>query len=67
MATAPFLLNFTVAFCIADYDTENPRIVTKCKHHFHLSCILEWMERSDTCPICDQVLIITSAPFSFLL
>ncbi|KAM7472222.1 hypothetical protein LguiA_010405 [Lonicera macranthoides] len=40
--------------CLEDYDEENPRISTKCNHHFHLSCILEWMERSDTCPICNQ-------------
>ncbi|MBA0741347.1 hypothetical protein Gogos_014509, partial [Gossypium gossypioides] len=39
----------------AEYDAENPELLTKCEHHFHLSCILEWMERSDTCPICDQV------------
>lgn len=39
----------------AEYDLENPRIITKCKHHFHLSCIYEWMERSDTCPICEEV------------
>ncbi|KAI5647221.1 hypothetical protein M9H77_33226 [Catharanthus roseus] len=43
--------------CLEDYDIENPRIVTKCNHHFHLSCILEWMERSDTCPICDQEMV----------
>lgn len=40
--------------CLEDYDVENPRITTKCNHQFHLSCILEWMERSDTCPICNQ-------------
>lgn len=39
----------------AEYDTENPKYVIKCEHYFHLSCILEWMERSDACPICDQV------------
>ncbi|XP_074573025.1 putative E3 ubiquitin-protein ligase RHB1A isoform X2 [Curcuma longa] len=44
--------------CLEDYDTENPRIVTKCEHHFHLSCILEWMERSETCAICDQIMMI---------
>ncbi|XP_059651377.1 probable E3 ubiquitin-protein ligase RHB1A isoform X2 [Cornus florida] len=43
--------------CLEDYDSENPRIITKCNHHFHLSCILEWRERSDTCPICDQEMI----------
>ncbi|WOL18239.1 putative E3 ubiquitin-protein ligase RHB1A [Canna indica] len=44
--------------CLEEYDSENPRIVTKCEHHFHLSCILEWMERSDTCAICDQIMMI---------
>ncbi|KAF5744383.1 RING-H2 finger B1A [Tripterygium wilfordii] len=40
--------------CLEEYDEENPKLMTKCEHHFHLSCILEWMERSDSCPICDQ-------------
>nr|XP_043638623.1 probable E3 ubiquitin-protein ligase RHB1A [Erigeron canadensis] len=44
--------------CLEEYDEDNPKIVTKCEHHFHLSCILEWMERSDTCPVCDQEMII---------
>lgn len=43
--------------CLEEYTLENPRILTKCEHHFHLSCILEWMERSATCPICDQIMI----------
>lgn len=43
--------------CLEEYDTENPKLITKCDHHFHLSCILEWMERSDSCPICDQEMI----------
>ncbi|KAK3194766.1 hypothetical protein Dsin_026076 [Dipteronia sinensis] len=45
----------TCPICLEEYDTENPKLVTKCDHHFHLSCILEWNERSDTCPMCDQV------------
>ncbi|KAL5231291.1 hypothetical protein ABZP36_030067 [Zizania latifolia] len=44
--------------CLEEYDEENPRSTTKCKHHFHLCCILEWMERSGTCPICDQITLI---------
>ncbi|KAL5143778.1 putative E3 ubiquitin-protein ligase RHB1A [Glycine soja] len=43
--------------CLEEYDVENPSNLTKCEHHFHLSCILEWMERSDSCPICDQEMI----------
>ncbi|XP_062205429.1 probable E3 ubiquitin-protein ligase RHB1A isoform X2 [Phragmites australis] len=44
--------------CLEEYDEENPRSTTKCEHHFHLCCILEWMERSDTCPVCDQITLV---------
>ncbi|KAG2725303.1 hypothetical protein I3843_01G059500 [Carya illinoinensis] len=54
-------LNISVAeeedecpICLEEYDSENPNTITRCEHHFHLSCILEWMERSNACPICDQ-------------
>ncbi|KAL3818039.1 hypothetical protein ACJIZ3_003944 [Penstemon smallii] len=47
--------------CLEDYDEENPKIITKCDHHFHLACIFEWMERSDTCPVCDQVMVFSPA------
>ncbi|KAG6497455.1 hypothetical protein ZIOFF_045355 [Zingiber officinale] len=40
--------------CLEEYTTENPKIVANCAHHFHLSCIYEWMERSDTCPVCGK-------------
>ncbi|CAH2079790.1 unnamed protein product [Thlaspi arvense] len=42
--------------CLDDYTPENPKIITKCSHHFHLSCIYEWMERSETCPVCGKVM-----------
>lgn len=45
----------------ADYDVENPRLTTKCEHDFHLSCLLEWIERSDSCPICDKVCFLSFA------
>ncbi|CAA2991850.1 E3 ubiquitin- ligase At3g02290-like [Olea europaea subsp. europaea] len=40
--------------CLEEYTTENPKIITKCFHHFHLGCIYEWMERSDNCPVCGK-------------
>lgn len=43
--------------CLEEYDSENPKIVAACSHHFHLSCIYEWLERSKKCPICSRVLI----------
>ncbi|PIN19682.1 hypothetical protein CDL12_07636 [Handroanthus impetiginosus] len=45
--------------CLEEYDAENPKIITKCDHHFHLACILEWMERSETCPVCDQEMVFS--------
>ncbi|KAF5754199.1 putative transcription factor C2H2 family [Helianthus annuus] len=42
--------------CLDEYTLENPKIVTQCSHHFHLGCIYEWMERSDTCPMCGKVM-----------
>uniref|UniRef100_A0A7C9EJ80 RING-type E3 ubiquitin transferase n=1 Tax=Opuntia streptacantha TaxID=393608 RepID=A0A7C9EJ80_OPUST len=43
--------------CLEEYDTENPKMVTNCEHDFHLSCLLEWMERSESCPVCDKEVI----------
>lgn len=31
---------------------DNPKMVTSCGHHFHLPCLYEWLERSQTCPVC---------------
>jgi E3 ubiquitin-protein ligase DOA10 len=39
---------------LEDYDESNPKILTDCNHHFHLSCIYEWMERSNKCPVCSS-------------
>ncbi|XP_056690681.1 uncharacterized protein [Spinacia oleracea] len=44
--------------CLEDYEPDNPKIVAECSHHFHLSCIYEWMERSETCPICNRLMVI---------
>ncbi|GAV83224.1 zf-RING_2 domain-containing protein [Cephalotus follicularis] len=43
--------------CLEEYTPENPKIMTKCSHHFHLGCIYEWMERSDSCPVCGKVMV----------
>ncbi|VFQ80809.1 unnamed protein product [Cuscuta campestris] len=40
--------------CLEEYTEENPKIILKCSHHFHLGCIYEWMERSDHCPVCGK-------------
>lgn len=50
------------AYLMPEYEADNPKIKTNCEHDFHLSCILEWMERSDGCPICDKVCFLSSFP-----
>lgn len=55
-----FLSAHLMFFSLAEYTSENPKIVTKCSHHFHLGCIYEWMERSDNCPVCGKVWFLSS-------
>ncbi|ESQ28343.1 hypothetical protein EUTSA_v10019777mg, partial [Eutrema salsugineum] len=43
--------------CFYEYIEDNPKIVLQCGHIFHLSCIYEWMERSEACPFCSKVVI----------
>ncbi|KAJ7971121.1 E3 ubiquitin-protein ligase [Quillaja saponaria] len=45
--------------CLEEYTPDNPKIVTKCSHHFHLGCIYEWMERSENCPVCGKVTVFS--------
>uniref|UniRef100_A0A1J3F4L9 RING-type E3 ubiquitin transferase n=1 Tax=Noccaea caerulescens TaxID=107243 RepID=A0A1J3F4L9_NOCCA len=47
--------------CLEEYDIENPKLLTKCGHDYHLACILEWMERSEACPVCDKELVIAES------
>ncbi|KAF4375932.1 hypothetical protein CsatB_021020 [Cannabis sativa] len=48
--------------CLEEYTPENPKIMTKCSHHFHLGCIYEWMERSESCPVCGKVMVFNETP-----
>ncbi|KIZ06803.1 E3 ubiquitin-protein ligase [Monoraphidium neglectum] len=42
------------ATCLEMYTQSNPRIWTQCGHHFHMQCIYEWLERKETCPLCES-------------
>ncbi|KAI5442704.1 E3 ubiquitin-protein ligase At3g02290 [Lathyrus oleraceus] len=50
--------------CLEEYTKENPKIMTKCAHHFHLGCIYEWMERSDNCPVCGKEMEFDETTYS---
>jgi hypothetical protein len=36
---------------------DNPKVFTRCGHHFHMPCIYEWLERKDTCPMCESKMV----------
>ncbi|KAK6119423.1 hypothetical protein DH2020_046839 [Rehmannia glutinosa] len=39
--------------CLAEYEEkEMLRIMPKCGHSFHLSCIDIWLRKQSTCPVC---------------
>ncbi|KAL1329560.1 hypothetical protein AAHE18_12G050400 [Arachis hypogaea] len=39
--------------CLADFrEREVLRIMPKCNHTFHLSCIDIWLRKQSTCPVC---------------
>lgn len=46
------------SICLEPFNSSDPPTVTKCKHEFHLQCILEWSQRSKECPMCWQVLVL---------
>uniref|UniRef100_A0A1D1XQH8 RING-type E3 ubiquitin transferase n=1 Tax=Anthurium amnicola TaxID=1678845 RepID=A0A1D1XQH8_9ARAE len=48
--------------CLEEYTSDNPKILTQCSHHFHLSCIYEWMERSENCPLCGKEMEFCESP-----
>ncbi|KAL5565503.1 hypothetical protein UlMin_028667 [Ulmus minor] len=41
------------SICLGDYqEKEVLRIMPKCNHNFHLSCIDVWLRKQSTCPVC---------------
>uniref|UniRef100_A0A804P7D8 RING-type E3 ubiquitin transferase n=1 Tax=Zea mays TaxID=4577 RepID=A0A804P7D8_MAIZE len=42
------------SICLDAFCDSNPSTMTKCKHDYHLQCILEWCQRSSQCPMCWQ-------------
>lgn len=41
-----------------DLINSNSICILSCKHIFHYKCVLEWIEKEKTCPLCRQELKI---------
>ncbi|XWS46006.1 hypothetical protein CRYUN_Cryun14cG0028000 [Craigia yunnanensis] len=49
------------SICLGEYqEKEVLRIMPKCGHNFHLSCIDIWLRKQSTCPVCRLPLQDTS-------
>ncbi|CAL1370741.1 unnamed protein product [Linum trigynum] len=42
------------SICLENFTSSDPSTLTKCRHEYHLQCILEWCQRSSDCPMCLQ-------------
>ncbi|KAK8509600.1 hypothetical protein V6N12_001686 [Hibiscus sabdariffa] len=51
------------SICLGEYqEKEVLRIMPKCGHNFHLSCIDLWLRKQSTCPVCRLPLQDMSEP-----
>ncbi|KAG5508128.1 hypothetical protein JKF63_05380 [Porcisia hertigi] len=42
----------TCPICLEHFTLDNPAILLKCEHGFHLQCLESWRQRSSMCPMC---------------
>ncbi|XP_043471351.1 E3 ubiquitin-protein ligase RNF181-like isoform X2 [Leptopilina heterotoma] len=38
--------------CLKEFEIENLAKTMPCKHSFHKECILPWLEKTNSCPLC---------------
>jgi hypothetical protein len=38
--------------CVICHEDINFGVKTRCGHHFHDKCIIEWLKQNNKCPLC---------------
>ncbi|TDH64866.1 uncharacterized protein CCR75_000615 [Bremia lactucae] len=54
-------LELECIMCLDTFNEENPKVRTLChcgmnRTNFHMSCLLEWLNRNANCPVCREYL-----------
>lgn len=48
--------------CQEEYKKGDKCVELPCEHNYHKKCVLEWLNRHDSCPICRQPCDVKSKP-----
>lgn len=54
--------------CVICLEPIRPNILykLKCSHQFHKKCILKWIKKSNTCPICRKKITVKKYKYTNL-
>ena len=44
--------NLTCNICLENFEIGNILRILECNHEFHENCILTWLKKNNTCPVC---------------
>eukprot|EP01006_Ploeotia_vitrea_P042917 TRINITY_DN66672_c11_g4_i2.p2 TRINITY_DN66672_c11_g4~~TRINITY_DN66672_c11_g4_i2.p2 ORF type:complete len:194 (-),score=82.08 TRINITY_DN66672_c11_g4_i2:169-750(-) len=44
------------AICLSEFEDGESVRELRCRHHFHKSCVDQWLQKKKTCPLCNQVI-----------
>jgi len=42
------------AICLSEYEKGDELRFLRCEHHFHSTCIVQWLKKNKSCPFCKK-------------